>query len=243
MLIKNKLSIIFFLIILQISFTLSIVLISDSDSNINFTNTKVNDPDLTSIEDDDMMNIEGVFKELGFMDKEVITINEYKLFILKLLSRGFNNLSEVETSFFEKVASKIVRGLGSNINTKDISSHLNPEFLNTILGEMSGDFEHDRQNNNLSEEKRKDQEFRKRVETETDRKDASIDNKDNEGDYTENFNENSNTMENWDNNTNNDMLDYNISKVDNNENYELNKENEINEKDNDDLNAPVHNEM
>ena len=85
-------------------------------------------PNAAADEEEENAYLEKIFKDLGFEGKETITKDDFRKFVVLMLARGqkTEDFSELEKTFFNKVADKIVSRLPDIIPTKDIPTILNP---------------------------------------------------------------------------------------------------------------------
>jgi len=124
----------FFLFLILVQFVIYVSCIEDT---INAT------PPNGEEEEVDNAYIEQIFKDLGFEGKESITKDDFRKFVVLMLARGqkTEDFSELEKTFFNKVADKIVSRLPDIVPTKDIPSILNPDFLNEVLADIGAELE------------------------------------------------------------------------------------------------------
>jgi len=150
---NQKFYILFVILLIFFHFSLQEVTHENKNDRNEDESLNSNNEAMTEQDQEDFRNIDEAHKELGFDNKEIITKSEFRQFIIKMLSRGQKELNEVETYFFNKVADKVVNDIGDSIPKKDIAKHLNPNFLNSILGEIGIELESEREKLNLEAKK------------------------------------------------------------------------------------------
>jgi len=150
---NQKFYILFVILLIVFHFSLQEVTHENKNDRNEDESLNSNNKAITEQDQEDFRNIDEAHKELGFDNKEIITKSEFRQFIIIMLSRGQKELNEVETHFFNKVADKVVKDIGDSIPKQDIPKHLNPDFLNSILGEIGIELESEREKLNLEAKK------------------------------------------------------------------------------------------